>query len=132
MDTVPAFYDDHFHALRAAIEGGKGYKATAARLWPSMKPESAYARLKDCTKHDGDHKLDLSDVRVVCEFNQRFDPLYFLCDETHHERPRQRNAIDEAKSLVDFLKELSTQQSAVMCRLEVLAKHNPAILKQVA
>ena len=28
------------------IEQGKGYKGTAQMLWPSLKPETAYARLK--------------------------------------------------------------------------------------
>ena len=50
MNQEQLFYDDENHALRRMIEDGKGYKATATFLWPDMKMESAYARLKDCVQ----------------------------------------------------------------------------------
>jgi len=43
------FYDDEFDAINRAIgESGKPFKLVAAHLFPDMKPESAYARLKAC------------------------------------------------------------------------------------
>lgn len=132
MDTIPAFYDDHFHALRAAIEGGRGYKETAAHLWPNMKLESAYARLKNCCQTERDQKLDLSEVVAVCKFNQRYDPLYYLCAETMHERPKQQQATEVAQTLVQKLAAQGEEFRRTSERLESLVRANPGILKSVA
>lgn len=49
------FYDDEFDAIGRAIgESGKPFKLVAAHLFPDMKPESAYARLKGCCSPAGD------------------------------------------------------------------------------
>ena len=132
MEQLPAFYDDHLAAIHRAIEDGLGYKKTAMHLWPAMKPESAYARLKDCVKASGDHKLGLGEVLAVCQFNGRYDPLYWLCDETMHARPMQRNAKDVAKTLAASIQESIETQGKQMARLESLLAQNPTLLKQVA
>jgi hypothetical protein len=93
------FYDDEFHALRAAIEDGRGYKDTAMHLWPSMKPESAYAKLKAATNLHGDQRLKFGEIITVMRFNNRFDPLYYVCDETLHQRPVQKSPQDEQAKL---------------------------------
>ncbi len=129
MEQIPAFYDDQFHAVRAAIEGGQGYKKTAMHLWPGMKPESAYARLKNSVSGQCDQKLDLGDVLALCQFNGRFDPLYWLCDETLHSRPVQRAAGDIAKGLVAQLDDTMVNAARLMTRLEALRQSNPAVLK---
>ena len=59
MNQKPLFYDDWKDSFRNLIEdSGKSYKDCANFLWPDMKLESAYARLKDCLKAGGDQKLD--------------------------------------------------------------------------
>lgn len=132
MEQMPAFYDDHFQALRAAIESGQGYKKTANHLWPSMKPESAYARLKNCTSGTADQKLDLAEVATLCQFNGRYDPLMWLCDETMHSRPAQRNAKDLARDLAAQIQESAESQKRTLVKLEQLLASNPTLLKQVA
>lgn len=132
MEQLPAFYDDHLTAIHRAIEDGVGYKKTAMHLWPAMKPESAYARLKDCVKDGGDHKLGMGEVLALCQFNGRYDPLYWLCDETMHARPVQRNAKDVAKTLAASIQESIETQGKQMARLETLLAQNPTLLKQVA
>lgn len=129
MEQLPAFYDDHFAALRRAIEDGQGYKKTAMHLWPSMKPESAYARLKAAT-HNSDYKLDMAEVMVLCTFNGRYDPLYWLCDETMHGRPAQRAASDVAKSIVAQLDETMVNATRLMARLEALRETHPGVLEK--
>ena len=64
------FYDDEFEAIRASIEGGKGYKAAATFLWPTMKPESAYARLKACTNTHGDQQLRFGEVVALMQIGR--------------------------------------------------------------
>ena len=132
MEQIPAFYDDHFHALRAAIEGGRGYKETAAHLWPNMKIESAYARLKKCTHADNEYKLDLSEVLAVCRFNDRFDPLYYLCRETMHEIPKRNEPADVAQTLAQVIAANCAENRRMTDRLEALVKSNPGLLKSVA
>ena len=110
------FYDDEHEAIRCAIEGGKGYKATAAYLWPDMKPESAYARLKACCNPSGDQQLRFGQVIALMKFNEKYSPLAWACDETDHDRPAKRAPLDRQAELmrefnhsVDEMKRLATQ-----------------------
>lgn len=49
------FYDDEYDAIATAIgSSGKEFKTVAAHIFPDMKPESAYARLKACCSPTGD------------------------------------------------------------------------------
>ena len=110
------YYEDGREALRHVIENGKGYKPTAHHLWPSMNPDSAYARLKACVKSEGDQKLEFDEVIAVMLFNDRFDALMHACDQAHHDRPARRAPEDrQAALLVQFnqsvedLKDLAAQ-----------------------
>lgn len=94
------YYEDGREALRHVIENGKGYKPTAHFLWPSMNPDSAYARLKSCTKQDGDQKLEFDEVILVMTFNDRFDALMHACDQVHHDRPARRAPEDRQAQLI--------------------------------
>ena len=42
------FYETAADALGSCIVAAGGFKRVSCSLWPSMKPESAYARLKAC------------------------------------------------------------------------------------
>lgn len=97
------FYDDHHNALANAIDNnvhGLTFKQVACAMWPHMKQESAYARLKNCLNHEKDEKLDLAEVRLLCRVTGRFEALYWLCDETDHARPAQRAPEDKQAELV--------------------------------
>jgi hypothetical protein len=131
MDAPPLFYDDHFQALRAAIENGRGYKETAMHLWPSMRAESAYARLKSACRDSGDHKLDLAETVQLCKFNGSADPLYYLADELSHERPRPKAAEDAARTLLEQLTSVAGNFNEGVARLDRLLKANPALLRAV-
>jgi hypothetical protein len=121
------FYDDEFHAIRAAIEEGKGYKETAMRLWPAMKPESAYAKLKASTHVQGDQKLRFGEIVEVMRFNERFDPLYFACDETLHHRPATKAPADEEAKLVIAIDGAATTIERAMKALEALRRREMKI-----
>jgi hypothetical protein len=94
------FYDDEYQALRSVIEGGKGYKETAAHLWPGMKIDSAYAKLKACTQDRGDQRLKFREYIAAMVFNERYDILYFMCDETFHQRPQRKAPAEEEAKIV--------------------------------
>ena len=112
------FYDDEFHPIRAAIEDGRGYKETAQHLWPSMKPESAYAKLKACTTQQGDQRLRFGEIVAIMRFNQRFDPLYFICDETLHHRPTPKSPEDEEAKLITVIEGAGTTLERALKALE--------------
>lgn len=121
------FYDDEYAATRAAIEDGRGYKETAQHLWPSMKPESAYSRLKACLREDKPEKLEFGEVVALCNFNNRFDPLAWMCDQTMHERPARKSAKDKATELMEaYFSSVETQKGIQ----EEMAKIIPLLLSK--
>lgn len=57
------FYDDEFDAIDRAIgESGKPFKTIASHMFPDMRAESAYARLKACCSPVGDQRLTFGQV----------------------------------------------------------------------
>lgn len=116
------FYDDEFTALRAVIEEGKDYKKSAEHLWPSMKPASAYAKLKACTSGTGDERLKFGEIIALCNFNQRFDALFFMCDETLHTRPTQKSPVDEQARLAVVIEQAATTMESAMRTLTALRR----------
>lgn len=116
------FYDDEFQALRRTIEDGKGYKATALHLWPGMKPDSAYAKLKVCCRDDGDERLKFREYLAAMVFNAQYDVLYFACDETGHERPKPRAPADQAAELQRAFIESVAEQRRIAERIERLTR----------
>lgn len=109
-------YDTPEEAISAAItNSGKGYKEIACGLWPSMRPDSAYARLKNALNPDKDEKLSFSEILYICKMCNRFDPIYFACDELSLYRPEPKAPEDEAC-------ELQRQFINAVNRLEYLQK----------
>lgn len=98
------FYDDEFDAITQAInDSGKPWKDVAAHIFPDMKPESAYAKLKKCASPDGDERLTFGQVvRLMC-FCECYDPLMHACDETLHARPDRKAPEDEAVKLAEVI-----------------------------
>lgn len=100
MKQKPLFYDDWKDAIRACIsDSGKEWKQVAHHLWPSMKMDSAYAKLKNCLSETGDEKLGVGEAIEIMRFCGEFDLLYHLADETSHDRPATRAPQDEMAEL---------------------------------
>lgn len=90
------FYDDEFDAIATAIgNSGKPFKLVAAHLFPDMKPESAYARLKECCSPIGTQRLTFGQVLRLMS--------YCACDETLHARPDRKSPEDESIKLVEVI-----------------------------
>lgn len=97
------FYDDHLDALSEMVNHnahGLNFKGVACAMWPGRKPESAYARLKNCLKDGADEKLDLAEVAHLAKITGRTDALAWLCDETEHARPAKRAPADRREQLM--------------------------------
>lgn len=98
------FYDDEYDAIATAIgNSGKPFKLVAAHMFPDMKPESAYARLKDCCQPTGTQKLTFGQVLRLMAFCEAYDPLLHACDETLHARPDRKAPEDELVKLTEVV-----------------------------
>lgn len=114
------FYGDELEALKDAIEDGLGYSKTAGHLWPHLKNETAYARLKACVNEAKPEKLSFGEVIALCKFNGRFDPLMHFCDEVSHDRPAMRAPADKQAELMQAFAAAVEQSKAIAAQLERL------------
>jgi hypothetical protein len=101
------FYDDECDALAQTISNSeKTFKSCAAFLFPHLKPESQYARLKNCLNPAKDDEfLKFGQIIALCKFCDNYDALHFMADELNHERPARRQPEDELGELIrEYLK----------------------------
>lgn len=108
-------YDDEFDAMTTAIgNSGKKFGDVAMHMFPDMKPESAYSRLKNCVSSLGDQHLSFGQVvRLMC-YCECYDPLLYACDETLHARPDRKAPEDEAVKLAEVMNNAaSTMERAI-------------------
>jgi hypothetical protein len=125
MNTGRLFYEDEFDALQTMVgESGKGFKACAAYLWPDLKPETGYAKLKDCLNPQGSEKLKFSQVLALMTFCERYDPLLYLCDETLHARPDRKSVDDEQVKLTEAIGSAAAMLNKAMTQLARLQERN--------
>jgi hypothetical protein len=115
------FYDDEFDAIATAIgNSGKQFKTVAAFMFPDMKPESAYAKLKNCCSPTGDERLTFGQVIRLMTFCEQYDPLMHACDETLHARPDRKAPEDEAVKLVEVISGAANTMERAMKAIEHL------------
>jgi hypothetical protein len=115
------FYDDEYDAIATAIGGsGKEFKTVAAHIFPDMKPESAYARLKACCNPTGDQRLTFGQVVRLMAFCESYDPLLYACDETLHARPDRKAPEDEAVKLIEVMNSAAQTMERAMKAMEHL------------
>jgi len=115
------FYDDEFDAIATAIgDSGKPFKIVAGYMFPDMKPESAYARLKECVSPTGDQRLTFGQVIRLMTYCECYDPLMHACDETLHARPDRKAPEDEAVKLVEVIASAANTMERAMKAMEHL------------
>jgi hypothetical protein len=115
------FYDDEFDAIATAIgNSGKPFKIVAAHMFPDLKPESAYAKLKACCSPTGTERLTFGQVIRLMAFCEQYDPLLYACDETLHARPDRKAPEDEAIKLVEVLNGAAQTMERAMRAMEHL------------
>ena len=126
------FYDDEFEALQNMVSGsGKTVKEIAAHLWPEMRPESAYAKLKACLNSKGDENFRFGQVIALMKFCNCYDALFYICDETMHARPDRKAPEDESVKLVEVIEGAADTMTKAMAALERLQSH-PLAMRRVA
>jgi len=118
---VKLFYDDEFDAIATAIgESGKKFGDVASFMFPDMKAESAYAKLKTCCSPTGDQRLTFGQVIRLMNYCEQYDPLMHACDETLHARPDRKAPEDEAVKLVEVISGAANTMERAMKAIEHL------------
>ncbi|MBR8248662.1 hypothetical protein [Burkholderia cenocepacia] len=116
------FYEDEHEALQLMVSNsGKTIKEVASFLWPDMKPESAYAKLKTCLNPKGDESLRFGQVIALMRFCNSYEPLQFACDETMHARPDRKAPEDDVVKLTETIQtaaDVLTKASAALERIQ--------------
>lgn len=117
------FFDDEFDALAQTIANSeKTFKECAAFLFPHLKHESAYARLKACLNADKAERLTFGQIIALCDFCKSYDALYFMCDELHHDRPKASNPADESAELMREFVATGKRMQQMAYRIEQLSQ----------
>jgi len=102
------FYEDEFEAFQLMVSNsGKSIKEVACHLWPDMKPESAYAKLKACLNPKGDERFKFSQIIALMKFCNSYEPLHYVCDETLHARPDRKCPEDDVVKLTEAIQTAS-------------------------
>lgn len=120
------FYDDEFDALQQMLAGSnRTHKELACFLWPDMKPESAYAKLKACLNASGDERLKFGQIIAAMNFCEQYAPLQYACQETSHAPPIMVAAEDQEAKLAEQMAgyaDLMRKAMVHMDRLHIRAK----------
>ena len=121
MNQEQLWYDSAEEAVNAAIvKSGMKPAQVAYALWPGMKMDSAYARLKNALRADKAEKLTLDEIIQVCRITGYYDPLYYMADELSHGRPQPRSPEDEEASLANEAAKLAQSVQQLMKRFDYI------------
>jgi hypothetical protein len=102
------WFDDEFEALNLMISNSK---RLAGFLFPHLKPDSAYARLKSCLSHDKDERLTFGQIIAAMKFCECYEPLLF---------PARVSPKDEEVKLVEAISGATETLNKAMRQLENL------------
>ncbi|MCB4358456.1 hypothetical protein [Quatrionicoccus australiensis] len=115
------FYDDEYEALNLMVSNSqKSAKELAVYLFPHLKMDSAYARLKSCLNPEKDERLTFGQIIAAMNFCECYDPLAYACDETMHGRPDRKAPEDEEVKIVEAMNSAAAVMQKAMRQLEHL------------
>jgi hypothetical protein len=115
------FYEDEYEALNLMISNSsKSSKELAGYLFPHLKLDSAYARLKACLNPDKDERLTFGQIIASMNFCECYEPLMYACDETMHARPDRKAPDDEEIRIVEAMNNAASVMQKAMRQLENL------------
>lgn len=122
------FYEDEYEALNLMVSNSqKSAKDLAVYLFPHLKMESAYARLKSCLNPEKDERLTFGQIIAAMNFCECYDPLMYACDETMHGRPDRKAPEDEEVKIVEAMNAAAEVMQKAMRQLEHLQARTSSI-----
>lgn len=139
-----SFHASAEDATHAAIhKSGKAMKALAYELWPSLKMDTAYARLRGCLNQDRPEKLTADEHLKLANLTGQYDFVHYCAQECQHSRPEpvspederarlQREFVTLAKRLEGILGRVGDPGGGgVSIRFESEAKLEDAIAREI-
>lgn len=109
MDQENLFHETPEDAIGAVIGACGGFQKVATLLWPTRKPQSAYARLKACLDDSKDEKLTLSEIIAIARMGRESGAhafMNFLTSELAYTAVKPIAPIDHAAQRLDEVKKL--------------------------
>ena len=119
QDMFPESIEDAIGNDIQAIPGG--YKAVAGRLWPGIKIESAYARLKNCLRDDKDEKLAPGELLLIKQWAREAGSRCTIDYELGECHCAASKPVEPETELVQAIRELSEIQRQSDLRGQKLA-----------
>lgn len=117
------FFEDEYEALNLMVSNSqKTAKELAVFLFPHLKLDSAYARLKSCLNPERDERLTFGQIVAAMRFCECYEPLMYACDETMHARPDRHAPADEEVRLVEAINGAAEMMQKAMRQLEHLQR----------
>ena len=119
-DQSELFHESIYDAIGSAIQALGGAKKVAGLLWPSLKTESGYTRLKHCLSDDFPEKLSPTELLLVAaRAKEKGDHsvMRFLAAELGYEHPRTVSPADQAAELQRQFVEAVQQSARIAERL---------------
>lgn len=116
-----SFHGSAEDATSAAIhKSGMAMKQVAHELWPSLKMDTAYSRLRGCLNADRPEKLTADEHLHVARITQQFDFLYYCAQDCQHSRPEPVAPEDERDRLKREFNQNVERLSTLAARIERL------------
>lgn len=111
----------------AIIRSGKSFKEVALTLWPEMKTDSAYAKLKNSLRPETREKLTADQHILIGNLVGQYDFLHYAAHSSSHSAPepvepvsalaeqRQQfiSAVDQLSKLAASIAETESKLKAV-------------------
>lgn len=102
QEQTRLFCEDENDALDAAIRCLGGYKHVGMTLWPHLKMETAYARLKAALNPSKDEKLAFGEGVLIMRLAREkgcHTLMHYIADECLYEKPRPIEPEDKLAEL---------------------------------
>jgi hypothetical protein len=110
-------------AWEATIRALGGHKKVSGWLWPHLKQETAYAKLKNCFREDKDEQLSWEDRKRILEAARSIGchlAMSRLCHDLLYAAPIPANIEREKQELRGQLNIATERFEALVTRLERL------------
>ena len=139
MNQENLFHETPEDAMGAVISACGGFKRVAGLLWPTRKPESAYARLKACLDDSKDEKLTLSEVVEIARMGREAGAhafLNYLCRELDYSPVKPIAPHDSANQRMDEIRKslelIEKNQRLVKAHVEALSRLESTVKSSVS
>ena len=112
------FHETLADALASAVHAIGGFKRAASLLWPTVRPERAYSRLKACLDEGDREKLELCDIVALARHARDagdHSVMRFLAHELGYAEPQPITPNDQTAAL-------QSQFVAAVAQLETIQR----------